>query len=158
MPMPKIWSIVEPTLSPHNRNFASNIELLRKSKEDSQIDAALRRAMDGSQSSFTPDLDSEVPADLDLFDGEEALDTLLEDFSTETLIAAYHSVARSWYKKVSLQGDVFLPYCPAGPRLRSCNWKMSCLSIFDLAPTLLLASDSCLRLHCNVGSPKSKVS
>lgn len=49
----KIWKIVEPTLSPHNRNFVSNIELLRKSKEDSQIDAALRRAVDGSRNSFT---------------------------------------------------------------------------------------------------------
>jgi hypothetical protein len=28
-----IWKIIEPTLSLHNRNFASNIELLRKSKE-----------------------------------------------------------------------------------------------------------------------------
>ncbi|KIN00068.1 hypothetical protein OIDMADRAFT_55958 [Oidiodendron maius Zn] len=69
---------------------------LAESKEDSQIDAALRRAMDGSQNSFTRDLDVEAPADLDLFDDEEALDTLQEDFSTETLIAAYHSVATSW--------------------------------------------------------------
>ena len=53
----KIWSIVEPTLSPHNRNFASNIELLQKSKEDSQIDAALRRAMNGSKDSFARDVD-----------------------------------------------------------------------------------------------------
>jgi hypothetical protein len=60
----EIWRIVEPTLPPHNRNFPSNIKLLRKSKEDSQSDAALRRAMDGSQDSFTYDLDSEVPADL----------------------------------------------------------------------------------------------
>lgn len=52
--------------------------------------------MDGSQNSFTRDLDVEAPADLDLFDDEEALDTLQEDFSTETLIAAYHSVATSW--------------------------------------------------------------
>jgi len=33
----RIWAAVEPTLSPHNRNFAGNIELLRKSKEDSRI-------------------------------------------------------------------------------------------------------------------------
>ena len=36
-----IWKIVEPRLTPHNSNFAKNIELLRKSKEDCQIDAAL---------------------------------------------------------------------------------------------------------------------
>jgi hypothetical protein len=109
----KIWSIVEPTLSPHNRNFASNIELLRKSKEDSQIDAALRRAMNGSRNSFTHDLNSELPANLDMSDGEEALDTLLEDFTTETLIAGYYSVARSWYKE-SLIAEQRIPTLLSG--------------------------------------------
>jgi hypothetical protein len=82
-------------LSLYNRNFASNIELLCKSKEDSQIDAVLYRAVDGSRNSFTGDLDIEVPADLDLFDSEESLEMLLDDFSTETLIAVYRSTARS---------------------------------------------------------------
>jgi hypothetical protein len=100
----KIWKIVEPTLSPHNRNFASNIELLRKSKEDSQIDAALRRAVNRSHNSSDGDLDDEVPADLDL-DDEEPLDTLKEYFSTETLIAAYHSVAMSWCKESLIAGQ-----------------------------------------------------
>jgi hypothetical protein len=101
----KIWKIVEPTLSPYNRNFASNIELLRKSKEDSQIDAALHRAMDRSQNSSTRDLDIEVPADLDLFDSEESLEILLDDFSTESLIAAYRSTTTSWYKESLLAGQ-----------------------------------------------------
>jgi hypothetical protein len=99
----KIWSIVEPAFCPHNRNFASNIDLLRKSKEDSQIDAALRKSMNRSEDTFIHGLDGNVPADLDSFDGEEALDTLLEDFSTETLIAAYHS--RSWYKESLIAGQ-----------------------------------------------------
>jgi len=30
----KIWNIIHPTLSQHNRNFAQNIQLLQKSKED----------------------------------------------------------------------------------------------------------------------------
>ncbi|KAF8860613.1 hypothetical protein BDZ45DRAFT_800769 [Acephala macrosclerotiorum] len=77
---------------------ASNIELLRKSKEDSRIDAALHRAMNRSKDTFDGDVDDEVAADLD-FDVEEPLDTLNEDFSTETLIAAYHSVAMSWRKE-----------------------------------------------------------
>ncbi|KAH6692767.1 hypothetical protein BKA61DRAFT_280774 [Leptodontidium sp. MPI-SDFR-AT-0119] len=94
----KIWKIVEPTLSPHNRNFASNIELLRKSKEDCRIDAALRRAMNTFEETFDHNLDGEVATDLD-FGVEEPLDTLNEDFSTETLIAAYHSVALSWQKE-----------------------------------------------------------
>src|SRR5579871_781134 len=37
-----IWEIVEPTLPPHIRNFAHNIELLRKSKEDVKLDTTLR--------------------------------------------------------------------------------------------------------------------
>jgi hypothetical protein len=94
----KIWKIVEPTHSLHNRNFVNNIELLRKSKEDSRIDAALRWAMNRSKDTFNHDLDDEAADDLD-FDVEEPLDTLNEDFTTETLIAAYHSVAMSWYKE-----------------------------------------------------------
>jgi hypothetical protein len=85
---------VEPTLSPHNRNFASNIKLLQKSKEDSRIDAALCRAMNRSKGTIDHNLNNEVAADLD-FDVDEPLDTLNEDFSTKTLIAAYHSVALS---------------------------------------------------------------
>jgi hypothetical protein len=100
----KIWSIVEPSLAPHNRNFANNIELLRKSKEDSQIDAALRRAMNGSEDTFNHDLDDEGAADLD-FDVAGPLDTLNEDFSIETLIAAYHSVAMSWRKESLIAGQ-----------------------------------------------------
>jgi hypothetical protein len=100
----KIWSIVEPTLSPHNRNFASNIELLRKSKEDSRIDAALRRTMNTFEDAFDHDVDDEGAADLE-FDVEEPLDTLNEDFGTETLIAAYHSVAMSWRKESLISGQ-----------------------------------------------------
>ena len=109
----KIWSVVKPILSLHNRNFASNIELLRKSKEDSQIDAALRRVMSGSKDSCSCDVDTEIPTDLDLFDSEVALDTLLEDFSTETLIAAYHSIARSWNKE-SLNAGQRIPTLLSG--------------------------------------------
>jgi hypothetical protein len=44
-----IWSIVEPKLSPHNRDFANNTEMLRKSKEDCQIDEVALRRTDNSQ-------------------------------------------------------------------------------------------------------------
>ncbi|PVH68340.1 hypothetical protein DL98DRAFT_631600, partial [Cadophora sp. DSE1049] len=100
----KIWSIVEPTLSPHNRNFASNIELLRKSKEDSRINAALRRTMNTFEDTFDHDLNNKGAAGLD-FGVEEPLDTLNEDFSTETLIAAYRSVAMSWRKESLIAGQ-----------------------------------------------------
>jgi hypothetical protein len=93
-----IWSIVEPTISLHNRNFASNIELLRKSKEGIRIDAALRKTMKMSQDSFDCDIDDVDPTNLDL-DTEEPLNSLDENFSTESLIAAYHSIAISWHKE-----------------------------------------------------------
>jgi len=47
----KIWGIVKPTLSPHNQNFARNMELLRKSREDGMIDTALRNPTAASQDS-----------------------------------------------------------------------------------------------------------
>jgi len=99
-----IWSIVEPTLSPHNRNFASNIELLRKSKEDIRIDAALRKTMKMSQDFFDHDIDDVDPAGLDL-DTEEPPHSLGESFSTESLIAAYHSIATSWRKESIITGQ-----------------------------------------------------
>jgi hypothetical protein len=39
----RIWKTVEPTLVPYLRMFAANIELLRKSREDSYADAKLRK-------------------------------------------------------------------------------------------------------------------
>jgi hypothetical protein len=37
-----VWTLLKPNLDPHNQQFAANIELLRKSKEDCQVDARLR--------------------------------------------------------------------------------------------------------------------
>ncbi|OKP09501.1 hypothetical protein PENSUB_5150 [Penicillium subrubescens] len=44
----QIWATVEPTLSPHNQDFARNIDLLRKFKEDCQADAKLRESATAS--------------------------------------------------------------------------------------------------------------
>jgi hypothetical protein len=98
-----VWKVVEPTLSPHNRTFASNIELLRKSKDDSRIDAALRGVVNGFSDSFNRDLCDKVPAELHS-DDEDPLGTLKEDLTTETLIAAYNSVALSWRKESLITG------------------------------------------------------
>ena len=92
-----IWSIVEPALSPHNRVFASNIELLRKSKEDCQIDAELRRNSN-SQDFFDREIDD---VDLAMLDSnpEDSSYSLHEELTSESLIAAYHSIALSWHKE-----------------------------------------------------------
>jgi len=95
---------VEPLVTPHNRNFANNIKLLRKSKEDSQVDARLRRAMNRSKDTSNYDLDDEGAADLD-FNVKEPLGMLNEEFSIETLIAAYYSVIMSWHKESLIAGQ-----------------------------------------------------
>jgi len=68
-----IWAQVEPTLPMHIRDFARNVQLLRKSKDDGQIDIAQRRAataaaMQGNQS--PQDFDDEIleAVDLDMFE------------------------------------------------------------------------------------------
>jgi hypothetical protein len=95
--------MVEPTLSPHNRTFAGNIELLRKSKEDCQAEAKLRQAPVHVESSFDRDIDE---PEIDPFDSEteEALANLDERVSDETLIAAYDSIAKAWAREMLVAG------------------------------------------------------
>ncbi len=95
----KIWNIIEPTLSLYNHNFASNIQLLRKSKKEVQIDAALRKTMNQSQDSINYNVDKIESAEWDLDNKEAQESSLDESLSSESLIAAYHSIARSWYKE-----------------------------------------------------------
>jgi hypothetical protein len=61
--------------------------------------------MNTSEDIFDHDLNDEVAADILDFDVEEPFDTLNEDFTTETLIAAYHTVAMSWYKESLTAGQ-----------------------------------------------------
>lgn len=138
----RIRAAVEPTLSPHNRNFASNIELLRKSKEDSRIDTVLRGSMNRPDDSFYCDVDDVVPGDMDL-DAEEPLDTVNENFSTETLIAAYHSITMSWRKESLIAGQRIATLSSRASQVRPYGRKTCSLSIsFVLVPMQLLASDS----------------
>ena len=94
----RIWCIVEPTLSPHNRNFAKNMELLRKSREDIRIDAALRNAAVASQDSLDLDIDNIEIANIDL-DSEDSLSSLQQEFTIEALMMAFHSITNSWQKE-----------------------------------------------------------
>lgn len=64
----------------------------------------LRKVMNRSEDTIIHDFNNEIAANLD-FDVEEPLDTLNENFSTETLIAAYRSVAMSWYKESLIAGQ-----------------------------------------------------
>ncbi|KAJ5100152.1 hypothetical protein N7532_007153 [Penicillium argentinense] len=105
---PQIWATVEPTLSPHNRDFARNIDLLRKSKEDCQADAKLRESAAASAAYDSYDHHMGVIQRTDSYsDNEEGVDSVhLQDetFKPETLIAAYGSIARLWQKELLATG------------------------------------------------------
>ena len=100
-----VWAIMEPTLAPHNREFAANIELLRKSKEDCQADARLRASANQDNDDF---FDRHL-ANLDQgsFDSEtdeldEDFQVQSENFTSETLIAAYHTIRQVWNRELTI--------------------------------------------------------
>ena len=103
----QVWAIIEPTLAAHNRHFARNIELLRKSKEDCHVDAKLRESANrAADDSFDRDVDELEPANFDSGgeDGEEFFHLQDENFNAETLIAAYHSISKSWDRETLVTG------------------------------------------------------
>src|SRR5436190_15678137 len=89
-----IWNMVEPTLQPHIRDFAQNLELLRKSRADAMVDAAQRESL----GSFDRDIDNFDPGDIDS-DNENPPIPLSHEFSNESLISAYHTISTSWHKE-----------------------------------------------------------
>ncbi|KAH6954100.1 hypothetical protein BKA56DRAFT_236176 [Ilyonectria sp. MPI-CAGE-AT-0026] len=102
----QVWAAVEPTLPPHNRCFAANIELLRKSKEDCEIDSKLWKSADHAGHSLDPDADDVEPVYFgsDIEEDEEFFHTRDESFSAETLIAAYHSITKAWDREALMTG------------------------------------------------------
>ncbi|OKO97720.1 ATP-dependent DNA helicase PIF1 [Penicillium subrubescens] len=100
-----VWAAVEPTLAFHNRAFAINIELLRKSKEDCQADAKMWKSANSAADSFH-DANEDEPANFDS-DSEETGEFFYlqdESFNAETLIAAYHSISKAWYQETLVTG------------------------------------------------------
>jgi len=78
--------------------------MLRKSKEDCQIDAALRRN-DTSQDFFDQEIDEVAPlANLEA-DHDDALS--YEGLSSESLVAAYHSIAKSSHRDFTFAAQQF---------------------------------------------------
>jgi hypothetical protein len=89
-----IWKIVEPTLSLYNYNFARNIELLQKLKEDCQIDTVLQKLLYNQLDSLLDyNIDNIELTNLDL-DIEEPNQFINKDLNTEILIAVYHSIVK----------------------------------------------------------------
>lgn len=102
----QVWAAVEPTLACHNRGFARNIELLRKSKEDCQADAKMWKSANGPADSLQHDVDGFDPAnfDSDGEEGDEFFHLQVENFNAETLIAAYHTVSTAWHRETVVTG------------------------------------------------------
>jgi hypothetical protein len=94
----QVWSSVEPILQPHNQNFARNVELLRKSKEDCRADAELWKRSGRASDSFDRDIDELRLTDSDM-DDEEPLQGMDETFNPDTLIAAFHSIYKLWCRE-----------------------------------------------------------
>ena len=103
-PYTRLWTAVEPTLPPHIRDFARNIELLRKSKEDCKLDAVLRDAAGQmADDSFDRDVDELDVQDFDLEDEDGTVRN--DDVDVETLIAAYDSIRNRWNREALLSAD-----------------------------------------------------
>lgn len=104
-PCMQVWTTVEPTLAPHIRDYARNIELLRKSKEDCQADAKSRTSANHHASHlFDNDVEDTALADI-ASDAEEHTQDFChqnESFNAETLIAAYHSISKIWQRQATI--------------------------------------------------------
>jgi hypothetical protein len=118
----QVWAAIESTLTFHNRGFARNIELLRKSKEDCQADAKMWKSANGAADSFRHDVDDFEPASLgsdEEADGDEFFHLQDENFNPETLIAAYHSISKAWHRETLLTGRRIPPLLRAITQTRS---------------------------------------
>ncbi|KAI7970124.1 hypothetical protein EIK77_000334 [Talaromyces pinophilus] len=116
----QVWAAVEPTLAFHNRGFARNIELLRKSKEDCRADAKMWKSANGAAESFGHDVGDFEPANINSDEeGDEILHLQDENFDPETLIAAYHSISKAWHRESLVTGRRIPPLLRAITQTRS---------------------------------------
>lgn len=100
-----VWAIVELTLAPHNREFAANIELLRKSKEDCQADAKLRTSTRLDDDFFDQHIADLEQGSFDSESGDHGQDFQIqsENFTAESLIAPYHTARRqAWGRELAI--------------------------------------------------------
>jgi hypothetical protein len=88
-----IWERVKDTLPEHVQEFARNVELLRKSKDDVDVDMAERKlAASAMQVTFNPDL-GENDEDLD---GSAPINGSVDD---DTLRLSYHLIRGRWVRE-----------------------------------------------------------
>ena len=93
----EIWNQIEPSLPPHIQDVARNIELLRKSKADAQVDAALRK--NARRSALSQDSHEEY-SDNDDEDNDDVIqlggNTDDDSVSLDTLYIAFSAIKDKW--------------------------------------------------------------
>jgi len=91
-----VWAKVKDTLPEHVQEYARNVEILRKSKDDVDVDTAERKAAASAmQIAFDPNLDD---AD-DMIEEPELMNGSVDD---DTLRLSYHLIRRRWAKEDSV--------------------------------------------------------
>jgi hypothetical protein len=104
-----VWARVKDTLPEHVQEFARNVELLRKSKNDVDVDMAERKAAASAmQVSFNPDLDAV----------DEVLDESAQENGTvddDSLRLSYHLIRGRWIREDNIAA--------AGVRSLQQPWK-----------------------------------
>src|SRR5579871_2826950 len=117
-----VWTTAKDTLPEHVQDFARNVELLRKSKEDVDVDMAERKlAASAMQDTFNPNLDDE----------DEELESMEINGSIDddTLRLSYHLIRSRWVKEDSIAATGIHPLQQA--------WKEPpTLSIESFTPVL----------------------
>jgi len=90
-----VWTRVKNTLPEHVQDFARNVELLRKSKDDADVDLAERKASASAmQPTFNPDLD--VDDDNSVLDESVQMSSSIDD---DTLRLSYYLIKRRWIRE-----------------------------------------------------------
>src|SRR5436309_10702404 len=88
-----VWTRVMDTLPEHVQEFARNIEILRKSKDDVDVDMAERTASASAmQIAFNPDLDETE----DVLDDSVQINSAVDD---NTLHLSYHLIRQCWLRE-----------------------------------------------------------
>ena len=118
-----IWVSVEPTLPAYLRTFAENIELLRKSKSDCQVDASLRSRSEKTASPIGEDLTRPPYPESDSeSDGTHFACPTDETTSNESLLTAFFAIGRNWLndtydaqRRIPNLGSLAVPFSSLRP-------------------------------------------
>jgi len=141
-----VWHSIKESLPDHIQDFARNVELLRKSQEDAEIDRLERKAMASAMESLGFDIDTSNREE-DIADQYVPTKELIDD---NTLHLSYSLIKSQWLKEDRLAAATvpalqqsFLPVSDiVSPTFTSLGGQSTCGFRQDIGPdTLKLWSD-----------------